>query len=89
MTDEPISIIATDNLVSCAICIEENNLLDKPGWKRFKHLAKRQKKLLRLQNQAKLQSRRTALICKFRYETPRSNFYEYVLDIDKNNMNIK
>ena len=27
---------------------DENNLLNKPGWKRFARLAKREKKLLRL-----------------------------------------
>ena len=54
MTHEPLGIIAADDSVTCAIHANENNLLDKPGWRRFKRIAKRQKKLFRMANQAKL-----------------------------------
>ena len=50
LTNEPLNIIASDNLVSCAMYSKKYDLLDKPGWKRFKALAKRSKKLLRLMN---------------------------------------
>jgi hypothetical protein len=43
--DDPRALIA-DDPVSCAIYARENELLDKPGWKSFKHIAKREKKLL-------------------------------------------
>ena len=46
-------MIVADDPVTYAIYTRDNNLLDKAGWKRFAHLAKREKKLLRLQNQAK------------------------------------
>ena len=56
ITSEPLSIIATNDSLSCAIYVRDNDLLDKPGWKRFKSLAKRDKKLLRLLKQAKMRS---------------------------------
>jgi hypothetical protein len=43
-TTEPLRLIAADNPVMCAIYARDNNLLDLPGWKRFKGLAKRQRK---------------------------------------------
>ena len=46
ITSEPLSIIGADD--------RDNALLDELGWTRFKRLAKREKKLLRLTNQAKL-----------------------------------
>ena len=53
-SDEPLSLITADDPVSCAIYAHDNNLLDLPGWKRFRTLAKRQKNMLRLANLAKL-----------------------------------
>jgi hypothetical protein len=52
-TTEPLRLIAADNPVMCAIYARDNNLLDLPGWKRFKGLAKRQKKHELAVNQAK------------------------------------
>ena len=54
ITPEPLSIIAMDAPVACAVYARDNNLLDKPGWKRFRKIAKSQKKLLRMVNQSKL-----------------------------------
>jgi hypothetical protein len=45
ITKEPLSIIAVDDPVTCAIYARENVLLDQPGWKRFKHIAKNKKKV--------------------------------------------
>jgi len=56
VTSEPLTIIAADDPVSCAIYARERDLLDLDGWKRFKGIARRDKKLLRMVNQAKLQS---------------------------------
>ena len=55
-TWEPLSIIAKSDPVTCAIYADENNLLNKDGWKHFTKLARRKKKLLQLARQAKLQS---------------------------------
>jgi hypothetical protein len=54
LTTEPLDVIAGDDPITCAIYARENDLLDKPGWKRFRKLARRQKKLFRMANQAKL-----------------------------------
>jgi hypothetical protein len=48
ITKEPLKVIATNNLVACAIYARENGLLDKPGWKCFRHIAKNEKKLTRM-----------------------------------------
>ena len=87
ITSEPLSIIGADDPVTCAIYARENKLLDKPGWKRFSRLAKREKKLLRLQNQAKLRSYRTSPRYKFGYELPRNNDYDHAIELDKRNGN--
>jgi hypothetical protein len=54
ITYEPLKIIAADD--PWAIYARENNLLDKPGWKRFKQIAKREKTFTHMVNQAKLRS---------------------------------
>ena len=46
-TSEPLQIIAADDPVTCAIYARDNNLLDQPGWKRFKNLAKNERKMIR------------------------------------------
>lgn len=54
-TWEPLSIIAISDPVTCALYAKENNLLEQPGWIRFRQLANCQKKLRRLVHQAQLQ----------------------------------
>jgi len=80
ITSEPLGIIAADDPVTCAIYARDNNLLDLEGWKRFKGIAKREKKLLRMANQAKLRSYRTAPKYKFGYEVPRD--FAHAVQID-------
>lgn len=60
ITAEPLTIISKCDLVTCAIYARENNLLDTPGWRQFKPIAKQQKKMFRMVNQAKLRSHKTA-----------------------------
>jgi hypothetical protein len=38
ITAVPLDVLAKDDPVSCAIYAKENQLLEKPGWKRFKAL---------------------------------------------------
>ena len=51
---ETLSITRADDPVTCANYAIDNNLMEKSGWMRFKRLAKREKKILILTNQAKL-----------------------------------
>ena len=46
ITCVPLSNIAVDDPVTCTIYAREHNLLEHPGWKRFKKLARRGNKLL-------------------------------------------
>ena len=55
-TYEPLSAIAADDPVTCAEYAKKNNLLDTDRWKQFRQLAKNEKKLKHMINQAKLKS---------------------------------
>ena len=55
-TDEPLKIFAKDAPVECAIYAKKENLLDEPGWMRFRRLAKREKLINCLVQQVKLRS---------------------------------
>ena len=85
ITNEPLSVIAADDPVTCAIYARDNGLLDKPGWKRFKDIAKREKKFTRMVNQAKLRSYNTAPRYKYGFEVPRT--YEQAMRLDQRNGN--
>jgi hypothetical protein len=50
VTNKPLSLIAIDNPLSCAIYARDNDLLHLTGWKQFKAIAKREKKLIRMAN---------------------------------------
>ena len=43
ITEEPLLIIATDDQLTCAAYAKKHNLLNLPGWKRFKNIARNQK----------------------------------------------
>ncbi len=87
ITFEPLGIIAADDPVSCAVYAREHGLLDTPGWKRFKRIAKREKVLRRAVNQAKIRSYNTAPRFKYGYELPRN--YEHAKFLDRRNGNTK
>jgi Reverse transcriptase (RNA-dependent DNA polymerase) len=87
ISSEPLSIIAADDPVTCAIYARDNGLLKLPGWKRFKRLAARQKQLYRMANQAKLRSYNSAPKFKYGFEVPRD--YRHAIWLDKRNGNSK
>ena len=80
-TDVPLALIAQDDPVSCALYARDEKLLDLPGWKRFRGIIKRQKKLLRMANQAKLRSFRTTPKYKYGIEVPRD--FRHAMALDK------
>ena len=80
VTSEPLSIIAADDPVSCALYASKNNLLELDGWRRFKSIAKNHKKLTRFVNQAKLRSFRTSPKYKFGFLVP--NSYKHAKELD-------
>ena len=84
-TYEPLDIMAKEDPVTCAIYAKDNGLLDTPGWKRFKRIARRQKKLLRLANQAKLKAFRLRKVYKFGVEIPQNHAEAMRLDRENHN----
>ena len=86
-TYEPLSIIGADDPVTCALYAKKHGLLDEDGWKRFKRIAKNEKKLTRMLNQAKLRSKRVAKKYMFGYEVPKDP--EDAIRIDKLNGNTR
>jgi hypothetical protein len=82
---EPLSIIATNDLVTCAIYAKEHDLLDTEGWKRFRNTAKREKHFLWLVKQAKMHSYHNAPKYKFGYQIPRD--YKEAMKFDELNRN--
>ena len=43
---EPLDVIAADDPVTCAIYAKEKGLLNEPGWRCFKSIARRENRLL-------------------------------------------
>ena len=86
-TFEPLATIAADDPVTCAVYAKENGLLEEDDWKKFNKLARRQKKLTRMVNQAKLKSFRTKPVYKFGYLVPRN--HEQAVELDAKNGNTK
>jgi hypothetical protein len=68
ITNEPMTTIAADDPVTCAIYAKDNYLLDVPGWKRFKSIARCQQHMFCMANQAKLRSFRPAPKYKYGFE---------------------
>ena len=85
ITDEPLSVIALDAPVACAIYAKEKGLLNLPGWKRFKTIAKQQGKLFTDVNKVKLRNCHSKPKFKYGIEIPRN--YKDIDRIDKANGN--
>ena len=87
ITTEPLSIIAADDPVTCAIYAKDHDLLELEGWKRFKNIARRHKKMFRMANQAKLRSYRSTPKYMYGIEIPRD--YKHAIELDRRNGNNK
>ena len=84
-TWEPLKILAIDDPVTCAKYAKDNCLLDLPGWKRFKRLAAREKKFIRMLRQAFASKKKNAIKYKFGVRIPRS--FREAKELDKANGN--
>jgi hypothetical protein len=78
---KPLNTIAADDPVTCAIYAKDNGLLETDGWKLFRCLAKRAKKMLRMVNQSKLRSYKTCNKYMYGFEIPMN--YEDATRLDK------
>ena len=75
-----MAIIAKSDPVSVAIYARDNQILHLDGWKRFRRLAQRQKKLLRMANQAKLYAFRNRIVYKFGVQVPQNHAQAMAID---------
>jgi hypothetical protein len=87
ITTEPLSVIAADDPVTCAVYAREQDLLDVEGWRHFWNLAKREKHFLHLVKQAKMKSYSQSPKYKFGYRIPKD--YKEALKLDELNQNTK
>ena len=77
---EPLTMIAADDPMTCAIYAREKGLLDEPDWKRFKGIAKRDKKMPRQVNQENVQSFGSTPKYQYGYEVPQDYVHAMRLD---------
>ena len=87
ITDEPLSLIAEDDPVTCAEDAKKHDLLHLDGWKRLKHIAKNQKQLTRAINQSKIRQVRRSAVYQFGFLIPKD--YKQALQLDEQNGNSK
>jgi hypothetical protein len=71
--------------VTCAVYACEHGLLEEEGWKQFKGIAKREKKMLRMVNQSRIKVTCNASRYKFGYCIPHN--YNEVMQFDLRNDN--
>jgi hypothetical protein len=81
ISDEPMTAIAANDPVICAIYAKDNNLLDVPSWKRFKSIARRQQHMFCMANQAKLRS--FCLSPKYKYGFEILWDYKHAMELDE------
>ena len=87
ITDEPLSLIAADDPVTCAEYAKKHDLLHLDGSKRLKHIAKNQKQLTRAINQSKIRQVRRSAVYQFGFLIPKD--YKQALQLDEQNDNSK
>ena len=87
VTYEPLDIIAKDDPITCTEYAIRNGLLDTPGWKRFRSIAKREKLLNLSANKAKVHTYRREPFWKFGFLVPRT--HAQAIEIDHRNGNTK
>ena len=92
VTEEPLSTMAKDDPVSCARYGMNNNLLNKPGWKALKRIAKRYHKVHKVEiNQAKRgrHNPKKKKEKKFKFGVQVPDNFEEAERLDKQNGNTK
>ena len=87
ISEEPLSLIAADDPVTCAEYAKKHDLLHLDGWKRLKHIAKNLKQLTRVLNQSKIRQVRRSAVYKFGFLIPKD--YKHALQLDEQNGNSK
>ena len=81
-TWEPLSSIVGADIVTVAAYGKEHGLLDLPGWKKARKVARKAKTLQRMLNQSKRSQRYNAITYKFGVRLPRNVKEAYQLDAE-------
>jgi len=84
-TYEPLDLIASDDPITCAEFALKHNLLDAPGWKRFRHYTRHKNKLGHIVNRNKVNSYRREPFWKFGFLVLRTHKQAMELDMKINN----
>ena len=84
---EQLSVIAAHDPITCAAYAKEKKLYNLDGWKRFRHLIKKEKQLTRAIKQSKIRQVRHSKKYMFGFLIPRN--YTEALEFDKANNNSK
>ena len=83
VTEQPLSIIALDDPVTCSLHAKEHNLSHLPVWNKLKQIVKHQKTLTRPINQTKIRQVRGSSTYQFGYLIPID--YKHTLELDNFN----
>ena len=87
LTEEPLTLIAADDPVTCAVYAKKHDLLHLDGWKRLKHIGKYQKQLTRASNKSKIRQVRRSAVYQCGFLIPKD--YKQALQLDEQNGNSK
>ena len=71
-TEEPLSLIAADDLVTCPEYAKKHDFLHMNGWKRLQHIAKNQKQLTRAINQSQIRQVKISDVYQFGFLIPKT-----------------
>ena len=85
ITWEPLAVMIKSDPVTLAQFAKEHDMLDKPGWKNLKKIARRAKVLQRMVNANKRAQRYNTIVYKFGVRIPRNVKEAY--DLDEKNGN--
>ena len=85
ITWEPLSVMMKSDPVTLAQFAKEHDMLDKPGWKNLKKIARRAKVLQRMVNANKRAQRYNTVVYKFGVRLPRNVQEAYDLDAKNGN----
>ncbi|KAL7577484.1 hypothetical protein ACA910_004765 [Epithemia clementina (nom. ined.)] len=84
---EPLSVIANDNPITCAVYGKKHGLLDEPGWKQLKRYTKTSKRLIRAAKQSQIKQTRHSIKYQFGFQVPRD--YKEAVELDTKHGNTK
>ncbi|KAL7564900.1 hypothetical protein ACA910_009389 [Epithemia clementina (nom. ined.)] len=86
-TCEPLSLIADDDPITCAVYGKKHGLLDEPGWKHLKRYTKTSKRLIRAAKQSRIKQTCHSVKYQFGFQIPCD--YKEAVDLDNKNGNTK